>query len=66
LNRRALEKIIITQDRMAHATEIITKVKSNGLKHIEFPVKVEYREYGQGMGGGFQILKDLLFGKFVK
>jgi glycosyltransferase involved in cell wall biosynthesis len=66
LNRNALKNIIIEQDRMAHATEIIAKTKQIGLKYIEFPVKVVYREYGQGIGGAFAILKDLFFGGFFK
>lgn len=66
LNRRALEKIQITHDRMAHATEIQTQVKKHGLKYIEFPVKVVYREYGQGMGGGVKVLRDLILGRFAK
>lgn len=65
LNINALEKIKIEQDRMAHATEIMSKVKKNNLKYIEFPVKVMYREYGQGLGGGLKILTDLVTGGFV-
>ena len=52
LSRRALEAIYLEQDRMAHATEILAQAKNCGLKTIEFPVKVVYREYGQGFGGG--------------
>jgi glycosyltransferase involved in cell wall biosynthesis len=66
LNRHALQSIHITHDRMAHATEIIEQVKKHNLKYIEFPVQVVYRRYGQGMKGGFAVLKDLLLGKFVK
>lgn len=66
LNRLALEKIIITHDRMAHATEILAQTKSHNLKYIEFPVKVVYREYGQGFSGGLKILNDLVLGKFIK
>ena len=66
LNHQALEKIIITHDRMAHATEIIAQTKNNNLKYIEFPVKVVYREYGQGLNEGLYILRDLFFGSFIK
>ena len=65
LNRRALHAIHITHDRMAHATEIAAQVNAAGLWYIEFPVKVMYREYGQGFTGGVKILKDLVLGKFV-
>lgn len=65
LNRRALDAIRITQDRMAHATEIPVLVKKHKLRHIEFPVKVVYREYGQRASGGVEIVKDLVMGKFM-
>src|SRR3989338_3201435 len=64
-NRRALEKIRLTQDGMAHATEIQSLVKRHGLRYIEHPVKVTYTEYGQGIQEGTRIVRDLLFGKFV-
>lgn len=65
LTARALERIHLTQDGMAHATEILQQTRTSGLHYIEFPVKVEYREYGQGARGGVAILKDLLVGKFL-
>ena len=66
LNKQAINKINISQDRMAHASEIPAQVKKHNLKYVEFPVKVVYREYGQGIKGGLNIIKDLLFGKFVR
>lgn len=63
--RRALNLIHITQDRMAHATEIVALVKKNKLKYIEFPVKVVYRKYGQGLNGGLAVLRDLFTEKFM-
>lgn len=64
--RRALNLIHITQDRMAHATEIVGLVKKNKLRYIEFPVKVKYSEYGQGVGGGLRVVRDLVIGRMVK
>lgn len=66
LNRRALEAIHITQDRMAHATELAAEVKRANLRYIEFPVKVVYREYGQDAVGGLRIVRDLFVAKFIK
>lgn len=66
LNRRALEQIKIEHDRMAHATEIPAKAKKYGLKHVEFPVKVVYHKFGGGLRHGIGVVKDLVFGKFVK
>ncbi|HAZ28931.1 MAG TPA: glycosyltransferase family 2 protein [Candidatus Magasanikbacteria bacterium] len=65
-NQSALSKIRMTHDRMAHATEIPALVKKHHLSYIEFPVKVTYHEYGQGVRGGAQIIKDLLFARFIK
>ena len=65
LNKEALEKIVITQDRMAHATEIPVLAKHHGLVIIEFPVKIHYHQYGQGPKGALRILKDLFIGQFV-
>ena len=59
-NQRALNSIRITQDGMAHNTEIVRQIKKLGLKMIEFPVEVRYYEYGQGVGGGVRILMDLV------
>ncbi len=66
LNRKALEKIKIEQDRMAHATEIPAKAKKLGLKYIEFPVKVTYHRYGGGLMHGLGVVRDLVFGKFLQ
>lgn len=66
LNKKALEKIKITQDRMAHATEIPAQVFQSDLCWVEFPVKVHYHTYGQSGRGAVQIIKDLIFGKFLK
>lgn len=65
LNRAALEKIVITQDGMAHATEIPCHVRINNLKYIEYPVGVTYHKYGQSSVGGFRIIKDLLVGRLI-
>lgn len=66
LTAKALEHVVITQDRMAHASEIPQLAKRGKLHIVEFPVKVTYHEYGQGAMGGITIVKDLLLGKFVK
>jgi glycosyltransferase involved in cell wall biosynthesis len=58
LSKRALEKIRITQDRMAHASEIVALIKKHELTYVEMPVEVRYYEYGQGTLGGFRILKE--------
>lgn len=66
LNKRALDELRITQDRMAHATEIPALIKKHNLSYMEFPVTVRYAEYGQGARGGLRILKDLFTGMFLR
>lgn len=66
LSWRAFQAIKITQDAMAHNSEIIAQIKEKKLKFAEFPVEVTYTRYGQGIGGGLKILWDLLFVKFFK
>lgn len=65
MNRRAASQIRIRQDRMAHASEIVSEVKRNGLRYTEVPVTILYHEYGQGLVGGLRIVKDLLIRKFL-
>lgn len=63
LSRSALSKIIITQDRMAHNTEIAVAIKKHGLLFREFPIEVVYHRFGQGVSGGLKIISDLVFKK---
>ena len=50
LSKKALESIEITQNRMAHASEIIDQIKLKNLKYIEVPVTVKYDDYSNGKG----------------
>lgn len=64
MGERALNLISITQDGMAHNSEIVRSIKKYGLRFAEFPVEVRYKEFGQGIGGGVKIVWDLILGKF--
>jgi len=66
LNKKALDSIRITQDQMAHNTEIVRQIKKNDLKFVEIPVEINYHHFGQGVEGGVQILKDLLLDRISK
>ena len=66
LSRQAAEKVVITQDGMAHNSEIVALVKKLNLPFAEVPVEVKYFEFGQGPLGGFKIIKDLFIGKLSK
>lgn len=66
LSKKALENIYVTQDRMAHNTEIVRQIKANNLVSKEFPVEVKYHEYGQGVAGGFKIVRELIIDLFTE
>jgi len=65
LSRKAAENIIIRQDRMAHASDIIHEVARLKLKFKEIPVAVKYTDYsktkGQKISGSLKILFDMIF-----
>jgi glycosyltransferase involved in cell wall biosynthesis len=61
LSKRALEKIVITHDGMAHNSEIIRQIARQKLSYEEYPVEVRYHRYGQGLRGGVRIVGELLF-----
>lgn len=67
LSHKALNKIEITQNRMAHASEIIDEIKRNNLSYKEIPVTVKYDDYskqkGQSSLNSVKILIDLIIRK---
>lgn len=69
-SRRAAARIRITQDRMAHASELIDQIVGSGLPYKEVPVHVRYTEYsrakGQRTSGALRILADYLLGDLTR
>lgn len=69
LSRHAASTIKLTQDRMAHASEILEQVADHDLRYVEVPVTIRYTDYskakGQGAFGGVRILVDLWVGKVL-
>lgn len=61
----ALAKINLTQDRQAHASEILNEIKKQKIKYREMPVTISYTAYskskGQSVFNAFNILWDLIF-----
>jgi len=64
LSEKALNSIEITQNRMAHASEIIDEIKRNNLSYVEIPVTVKYNDYskqkGQSSLNSIKILLELI------
>ncbi|HEY1816663.1 MAG TPA: glycosyltransferase family 2 protein [Kofleriaceae bacterium] len=62
----AAPKLTITQDRMAHASELLHKIKASGLRVVEVPVTVRYTAHSMAKGqGGFQAVR-ILFDYFFR
>ncbi|HSV25556.1 MAG TPA: glycosyltransferase family 2 protein [Xanthobacteraceae bacterium] len=60
---RGAGAIRLRQNRMAHASEILSQIATSGLKYVEVPVNIEYNIYslakGQRLGDALMILLDL-------
>lgn len=63
MTRRGANAIRLRQNRMAHASEILSQIAASGLKYVEVPVTIEYSAYslskGQKLGDALSILVDL-------
>jgi glycosyltransferase involved in cell wall biosynthesis len=63
MTARGAAAISLRQDRMAHASEILTQIADSKLTYVEVPVTIEYSEYslakGQRLTDAFAILLDL-------
>jgi glycosyltransferase involved in cell wall biosynthesis len=65
LSYRAAQKINITQDGMAHCSEIMAQAFRLRLKIKEVPITVFYQDFGQRFSGGLKILRDLFLGRVL-
>jgi polyprenyl-phospho-N-acetylgalactosaminyl synthase len=68
--RAAALKIRITQNRMAHASEISDQIVHHQLKYIEVPVTITYTDHsrvkGQTLLGAADIIGELVLGKLAR
>jgi glycosyltransferase involved in cell wall biosynthesis len=69
-NRKAASVIFITENRMAHATELLILTKRHGLRYRELPVQINYTLYstkkGQKNFHSFKVLQDIILYKIFK
>jgi glycosyltransferase involved in cell wall biosynthesis len=67
LTAQAASRLTITQNGMAHASELFSQVAALKLRYCEVPVTITYSAYsrlkGQSLLNGINILCDLLMGK---
>lgn len=68
LSKLAASQIRVSQDRMAHASEILDEVSRLGLRYCEVPVRIVYNTYsigkGQNSAAAFRIIWDFILGKW--
>ena len=65
--RQAASRMTITQNGMAHASEILNQIAALHLRYVEVPVTISYSPYSVGKGQSFwnsiNILWELILGK---
>lgn len=65
LSSKAAREIKIENDGMAHCSEIMGKAFTNNFRVKEVSTTVIYHNFGQNLGHGFKIVKDLFFKKLI-
>ena len=64
IRRPVVEKIDITQNRMAHASELVAQIGALKVPYAEHPVHILYTDYskakGQSLWNSINILADLI------
>ncbi|TWI82994.1 glycosyltransferase involved in cell wall biosynthesis [Lacibacter cauensis] len=70
MTSKASTKIILTENRMAHASEILFLVKKNRLRFTEVSVSISYTDYskskGQPVWNSIRIFFDLILHKLFE
>jgi len=68
-SRHGAQRIRINQDRMAHASEILDRIRSAGLRFCEVPVTIRYSEEtrakGQSSWSALKIAGEFLLGRMI-
>ena len=65
-NRHAAESLRITQNRMAHASEIIAQIGEKRLRYAEEPVHILYTDYSRAKGQSLWNSVNILSELFIK
>lgn len=70
MTRRGAQAIRLRQNRMAHASEILSQIACSGLRYVEVPVTIRYTAYslakGQRLTNSLTILLDLFAEKLSR
>ena len=62
----ASRKITISQNRMAHASEILTEISRAKLNYCEVPVTIKYTDYSKNKGQSIFNSLNILYELFVR
>ena len=69
-SRHAASQIRLTQNRMAHASEVLDELRRQGLRYREVPVTIRYSTdtlaKGQNAWNGLRIVGQFIAGKFIR
>ncbi len=69
-SQKAAEQLMIRQNRMAHASEILDQIQSLNLRFVEVPVTIRYSAEtmakGQSSWNALKIVAQLILGRFVR
>jgi len=69
-SRRAAERLDITLDGMAHASELIDQIARSGFRYLEVPVEIHYTDYslakGQSARSAWRIVVHYLIGRVTR
>jgi polyprenyl-phospho-N-acetylgalactosaminyl synthase len=64
IRRPVVEQLDLTQNRMAHASELVAQIGASKAKYVEHPVHILYSDYskakGQSLWNSVNILADLI------
>lgn len=70
LSRDAAQKIKLTENGFAHATELLETIRKAGIRYQEVPTTIRYTEYsmakGQSMFNSINIVLDLMIRKLMR
>ena len=70
MTAKAARLMQLEENRMAHASEILLKIRKEKLRYVEVPARVHYTDYSRAKGqsgwNGFRIVFDLLLNKIFR
>jgi glycosyltransferase involved in cell wall biosynthesis len=70
VSRAAAERLHLTQDRMAHASEILDRIHQERWRYVEVPVTIRYFDEalakGQSSWNALRIVGQLLLGRLIR